>query len=196
MFSLSHGHLLLHTLLLYSGLFPLSVLPVVTFPFLKFILQTRDIFFIYNSYVQQASHHYKLAFKLLKIKCSPDLRFHRSCSGIQANIVSSDMHIMLQVKCLQGYSRQISCCPFCKLFLLLPLENSTFPFFFLNPSVFQFWSYFLSEFSLTTQNKPKLPHPLQLLCFTAFKLCSHSFIYLQYLFKTLLWTILMCSVEL
>lgn len=131
-----------------------------------------------------------------KIKCSPDLRFHRSCSGIQANIVSSDMHIMLQVKCLQGYSRQISCCPFCKLFLLLPLENSTFPFFFLNPSVFQFWSYFLSEFSLTTQNKPKLPHPLQLLCFTAFKLCSHSFIYLQYLFTTLLWTILMCSVEL
>lgn len=94
-----------------------------------------------------------------KIKRSPDSSSHRPCSGVHTSTASSDMHIMLQVKCLQGYSRQISCCPYYAFPLVALLENSAFPFFFLNPFVFQFWSYLLSEVSLATQNKPKLPHP-------------------------------------
>lgn len=104
-----------------------------------------------------------------KIKCSSNSSFHRPCNGIQARIALWYIHIMPQ--CLQGYSRQISCCPFCMPFLLLPFWR-TLPFFFLDPSVIQFWSYLLIEASLTTQNKPilfsfcallHLNHPLILL---------------------------------
>lgn len=123
-----------------------------------------------------------------KIKRSPDSRFsqtlqwnpnqycligyaHYAPSQMSARILQTDLTLSL------SYA----------FALVALLENSAFPFSFLNPSVFQFWSYLLSEISLTTQNKPKLPHPLWFLCFTGFKVSTHSFIYLQHLFKILLW---------
>lgn len=162
-------------------LFPSSFPPVVTFPFLKFILQISDIFFIYNSYLQQAGHKYKLAFILLKdktqswFKLSQTLQWNPNqyCLIRYAHYAPSQMSArMLQTDHILSILHT---------FPLVPLlESSAFPFFFLNPFVFQFWSYLLSEVSLATHNKPKLPHPLRILCFTSFNVSFHLFTSLSF----------------